>query len=148
MANNRTLTAANAILLIGVESLYPAAVRIQGFSSDDITDMDSIDLTETSMGIDGRLSGGYVPAPVRQNITLQADSVSNDIFEVWSNYERSNKEKLIAFGSIILPATNRQYIMKRGFLRTYSPLPAARKTLQPRRFTLEWQSVTPVPYLL
>lgn len=148
MANTRTLTSTTAILLIGIDGLYSAAVRIQGFSSDDITDADSVEPVETSMGLDGRLSAGFVPVPIRQNITLQADSVSNDIFEAWSNYERNQKEKVVAFGSLILPATKRSYIMQRGFLRTYAPFPAARKSLQPRKFTIEWQSITPVPYLI
>lgn len=145
MANNRTLTSANAILLIAVNPIYPIAVRIQGFSADDITDMDNIDPVETSMGIDGRLSAGFVPVAVRQNITLQADSKSNDFFEYWSTYERTQREKLVASGTLIIPATKRQYTMTRGFLRTYSPMPAARRSLQPRRFTLEWEQVVPTP---
>lgn len=145
--NNRTLTSANAILMIGVDLIFPVPQRISGFSADDITDMDAIEPTETSMGIDGRLSAGYAPASIRQNITLQADSTSNDMFEFWANYERGAREKLVASGTLILPATDRQYVMTRGFLRSYSPIPAARRSLQPRRFTIEWQSVVPAPSL-
>lgn len=145
MANTRTLTSANAILLIGAEKLFPVAKRIQGFSADDVTDMDSIEQVETSMGVDGRLSAGFVPVPIRQNITLQADSTSNDLFELWSNFERVNKEKYPAFGTLILPAVDRQYVLVRGFLRSYSPLPAARKSLQPRRYSIEWEKVIPTP---
>lgn len=145
--NTRTLTAANAILLIGVDLIFPIAQRIQGFSTDDVTDMDGIEPVETAMGVDGRLSAGYVPVSVRQNITLQADSESNDLFEFWATYERTRREKSVATGTLIIPGTQRQYTMTRGFLRNYLPIPALRKSAQPRRFTIEWERVTPSPYL-
>ncbi len=79
--NNRTLTSANAILLLSVNGLFDTARRIEGFSSDDITDADAIETVETSMGVDGRLSGGYVHVATRQKIVLQADSLSIEFFE-------------------------------------------------------------------
>ena len=145
MANTRTLTAANAILTIGVESLYPQGRRLQGFSADDITDIDALAIGEGSMGVDGRLSAGFVFNPVPQNITLQADSESNDMFETWAATERLRVEKFVAFGSILLPATGARYTLTRGFLMSTSVLPAVRKTLQARRYSITWERVTPSP---
>lgn len=143
--NNRTLTAANSNLLISVASIFPLPIKIQGFSADDITDMDSVTSKETSMGIDGRLSAGFVPAPITQNITLQADSPSIDFFEDWFTYERQSRDAYVATGQLILPATGKTYAMTRGFLTNYAPIPAARRTLQPRRFTIIWENVAPAP---
>ncbi|NML93805.1 phage tail fiber protein [Novosphingobium olei] len=143
--NTRTLTSADCIFTISVDPLFPVAVRIQGFSADDITDIDAQTIKETSMGVDGRLSAGFIPAPAMQNVTLQADSQSNDFFDAWATYERTYKRALVATGQIILPAVDKVFICARGFLTTYAPMPAARKTLQPRRHTLTWQSVTPTP---
>lgn len=145
--NNRTLTSANAILLIGVDILVPVPQRIQGFSTDDITDMDAIEPVETAMGVDGRLSAGFVPVPIRQNITLQADSESNDFFDVWASYERARKEKSVAAGTLIIPGLKRQVTLYRGFLRSYTPIPPLRKTSQPRRYTIEWEKIYPAPYI-
>lgn len=146
MANNRTLTAANAIILLSVAGLFDVATRIQGFSADDITDTDAIEPTETSIGIDGRLSAGYAPVSVRQNITLQADSLSNDLFENWASAEATLRDKYVASGTIIIPATARKYDLTRGFLRGFMVMPSLKKTLQPRRYTIEWERVTPAPY--
>jgi len=143
--NNRTLTSANSILLLSVDPIFPIPIRLQGFSADDVTSIDALEPTETSMGIDGRLSAGYVPVPVSQNITLQADSESNDFFDFWANYERQAKEKVVASGTIILPGTQAQYVLFRGFLRGYAPLPDVKRTLQPRRFTVVWERITPAP---
>jgi len=142
MANNRTLTAADAILMLQVAPVWPVFTRIKGFAADDITNIDAVDTAETVMGVDGRLSAGYVPAPLRQTITLQADSQSNDYFEEWYRYERQNRQKLVASGQIVFRGTQRTYICTRGFLRNYTPIPAARRILQPRTFTIEWESVT------
>ena len=145
MANNRTLTAANCILMIGVQGLYDTPRRIQGFSADDVTDFDALTVKETQMGVDGRLSAGYVLNPTAQNITLQADSESNDFFENWLQAERQRRETYVAFGTILVRATNRRYTMNRGFLMSSSLMPAFRKTLQPRRYALSWENVAPGP---
>lgn len=145
MANNRTLTAANAIIMLGVQNLFDSPKQIQGFSADDVTDLDGLAVGETSMGVDGRLSAGFVFNPITQNITIQADSESNDFFERWQQAERQRKEKYIAFGTILVKATGRRYTLTRGFLTTVSLMPAIRKTLQPRRFSLTWENVSPGP---
>lgn len=145
--NNRTLTSANAIILISVQGLYPAAQRIQGFSADDIFDTDAIQPAETSMGVDGRLSAGFVPVSTKMNITLQADSLSIDLFETWLQTEKALREKLVANGVVVLPSVQKKYQMTRGFLLSVPQTPAMRKSAQPRRFTLEWENVSPSPYL-
>ncbi|MDE2434738.1 MAG: hypothetical protein KGM49_00625 [Sphingomonadales bacterium] len=143
--NNRTLTSADCILLLAVNPIFPVAQRIQGFSADDVFDTEPVQTGETSMGVDGRLSAGYTPVPVPMNISLQADSLSNDFFEFWADYERGTGQKLVATGTVLLPATKRQYAMTRGFLRMVPLTPSAKKILQPRRYTVEWERVSPAP---
>lgn len=145
--NNRTLTSANAIILIQVQGLFDTPQRIQGFSADNITNTDQVDTSETSMGVDGRLSAGYVPAPVRQTIMLQADSLSIDLFEAWDAAQQQTRDLYTAFGQIMLPATFRKYTMTRGFLRQFTRTPSLQKTLQPRSIVLEWERVLPAPFI-
>lgn len=145
MANNRTLTSANAVIMLGVVGLYDVPRRLQGFSADDVADVDAVSTGETQIGVDGRLSAGFVYNPITQNITLQADSESNDIFEQWQQAERQRLEKYVAFGSILIPALGRRYTMRRGFLTNMQLMPALRKTIQPRRYTIMWESGTPGP---
>ena len=145
MANTRTLTAANAVLTLGVINLFPTPRVIKGFSADDVTDVESLTNGETMMGVDGRLSAGFVFNPVPQSITLQADSQSNDFFDQWQQAERQAREKYEAFGSIFLLATSTRYTLTRGFLTQVSIMPAIRKTLQPRKFMLTWEKVIVSP---
>lgn len=145
MANDRTLTAANAIIMIGVRGLFDTPRRLQGFAADNVTTIDPVTNTETSMGIDGRLSAGFVFNPVPQSITLQADSESVDMFEFWHAAQRQRRETYWAFGSILLRATNKRYVMDRGVMTSASLMPAINRTLQPRQFSLTWESVTVGP---
>ncbi len=65
MANNRTLTAANAVIMLGITGLYDVPRRLQGFSADDVADVEAVSTGETgaarlqarafagSLGLDG-----------------------------------------------------------------------------------------------
>jgi len=145
MANNRTITSANAILMLGVVGLYDTPRRIQGFSADDLSNTDALTTAETSFGIDGRLSAGWVFNAVVQNIMLQADSESIDFFENWTQAERQRRETYIAFGSLLIKATSKRYTMTRGFKTASSVMPSLRRTIQPRQFSITWQDVTAGP---
>jgi hypothetical protein len=145
--NTRTLTSANSTLLLAVGIVFPVAVKIQGYATDDMTGMDAISPKEVSMGIDGRLSAGYVPVPTTQNITLQADSLSIDFFEAWHTYEQQVRETLFATGTLIVPGAQKAYAMTRGVLTNYAPIADLRRNLQPRRFSIVWESVAPAPTL-
>lgn len=143
MANNRTLTSANSRLYLSVATIYPAQTLLQGYTADDITDTDAVQPAQTVKGLDGRLSAGFIPFAVTQNITLQGDSVSNDLFENVLEYEKTASEKYVFTGLLVIPATMRQYALTRGFLTSIQQTPALRNLVQPRRYTITWESVTP-----
>lgn len=145
MANNRTLTSANAVIMLGVTGLYDAPRQLKGFSADDVTALDAFNSGEGSMGVDGRLSMGFVHNAVTQNITLQADSESNDLFENVNQAEYQRKEKYVLFGSILVRATGRRYTLSRGFIMATSLMPDLRKTLQPRRYSITWERIAVGP---
>lgn len=138
----KTLTAANSVLLLSVTGLFDIPVRIQGFAADNVFDTDDIQPTETAMGVDGKLSAGYVPVAVRQGYSVQADSDSIDIFERWYAAQQAAREVYFANGSTYLPSVAKKYAMVRGVLQGYSPMPVAQKVLQPRKFSILWESTT------
>ncbi len=138
----KTLTAANAVLLLTVAGLFDTPLPLQGFEVDDIYDVDNVVPAETKMGVDGKLSGGWVPVPIVQNITLQADRDSISVFEDWYNAQQTAQEVYIANGSILLPSVERSYVMTKGFLTGYKPTPDGKKVLQARKFAVTWERVT------
>ena len=140
-----TLTGASCILTISVPGLFNSPVTLQGFAADDVFSTDDQEVAETSMGVDGILSGGFVHVPIKQTIALQADSASNAIFETWAAQQKAALDTYTANGTANIVSTGRSYVMTKGFLSTIKTVPDVKKLLQPRRFVITWQSIRSVP---
>jgi hypothetical protein len=140
-----TLTTANSAFALQIAGLYPTPQSIQGYAADDAFAAEDVVPVEAMMGVDGKLSGGYVPYPTKLHVTLQADSPSNAIFDNWLSAQAAAKELYIANAVISLPGTGDKYTFTRGFLTTASPMSASKKMLQPRRFVITFESCTKAP---
>jgi len=139
------ITSANAIIIISVPLYLPVPFQIQGFSADNIFDVDEVDAAEVSMGVDGLLSGGVIPAPITQNFSLQADSPSIANFDAWYWGQRQALVLGQAQAVVTFTGIGTTYNCTQGILRRYKPMADAHKMLQPRRFSIVWQSALPVP---
>lgn len=140
-----TLTAANSVLALQVAGLYPVPQVIKGYATDDAFLAQDRTIAEVMMGVDGRQSGGYTPASTVFEITLQADSPSMAIFDNIISAMSSTREIFIINGTIRLPGTEQKYAMTNGIMNIVSPMPGVKKILQPRKFTITFESCTPAP---
>jgi hypothetical protein len=138
-----TITSANSVFTITVPGLFPAPVQLQGYSAERAWNSDQQDLAETQMGVDGRMTAGYVPNPVKQTISLQADSPSKAIFKAIAAAMQSSKDVYYISGAIDLPSTGESFSGVRGVLVNFKPLPDAAKVLQPMDFAIVWESLLP-----
>lgn len=143
--HNSTLTAANSVITLSIAGLFSAPQQLQGFSADNIFEIGDQTVTEVLMGVDGRLSGGFVFNAIEQTFDLQADSPSNSIFETWAAQQARNRDTYVATGVVTLKSVGTKYSLTRGFLGTLPPLPSAAKILQPRKYLIHWESVQAVP---
>lgn len=138
------ITAANAVLMLSIPGLFAVPQQLQGFAADDVYDLDEIESVETLMGVDGRLSGGFVWKPQPQTITLQADSASNAVFDAWNENQKSGLRTYQANGVLILPSLGIKFVQTVGFLTNYKA-PGAKRLVQQRRYRVTWQNVSPAP---
>ncbi len=136
-----TITAANSIVMLGIRNLFPVALEIQGFSMDDVFGSEALETVETMMGVDGRLSAGWVATAKKFTISLQADSPSNDVFDSCHNAQETVREAFEWFGELSLPSIGRTFTLTQGYMTTYMPTPEVKKVLQPRKFTLTWARI-------
>jgi hypothetical protein len=136
-----TITSANSVFTIVAAGLFPVPVQLQGYSSDRAFMTEALDLAEVMMGIDGRMTAGYTPNPVRQTITLQADSPSRDIFTTIIQATKTFREVYYLTGSITLPSTNESFALTRGILVTVQQMPDAQRVLQPIDYSITWESI-------
>ena len=140
-----SITSANAVLLLTIPPLFPVPQQLQGFATDDVYDIPQIKSVETLMGVDGVLSGGFVYVMIPQEITLQADSASNAVFDTWWTQMQAAQDVYVASGLIKLPSVATKFLQTVGYLTGYKPAPGAKKVLQPRRYEITWQSIAPAP---
>lgn len=141
----KSLTGATTIITLTVPGIFTSPQQLQGFTADDVYDIDQQEIVETLMGVDGKQSGGFVIVAVKQNFTLQADSVSNDLFEQWASFMRQNRDAIPCSGYTSLKAIGKAYNSVNGFLTLFSPAPAVGKLIKPRKYTISWESIQAVP---
>ena len=136
-----TITSANSVFTIVIPGLFPAPVQLQGYASDKAFTTEALDLAEVQMGVDGRMTAGFVPNPTKQTITLQADSPSKDIFTALIQAMKTAREVFYISGSIALPSTGESFTLTRGILTNAKQIPDAQKVLQPVDYVITWESV-------
>ena len=144
MATNTTITSANSVLIL-TASLFPAPQKIQGFASDKAFAIDTPDIVETQMGVDGRMTAGFTPASVKQTISLQADSPSVSFFTTLTQAMKTTREVIYLSGTLSLPSTGENFVLTRGVLTTPKQAPDGQKVLQARDYVITWESVNASP---
>lgn len=140
-----SISSTNITFMLGVWGLYTVPQQIQGFADDDVFEFDDINIAENHMGVDGKLSSGLLFEAHPQNITLQADSASNQFFDAWIAAELAQRDKYTAHGIITMPAINYSYVLTNGFLTQHSVMAGAKKVLQPRKYVITWEKVFGAP---
>lgn len=142
-----SITSVNAVFMLSVTGLFPSPQPLQGFIADDLFDFGQTNSKEIILGADGIMSAGFVPTTFMQNIAFLPDSQSVDIIEAWYQAEQAIRSVYYANATILLD-TGKAYTLTRGALTGYSPAPDAKKILQPRKFSITWQSITPSAQIL
>lgn len=141
-----SITAANAIITIGIPGIFNLPQQIQGFSSDDIFDVETIEMIEESMGIDGILTAGFKFVPIPMSVSLQADSVSVGIFDFWAGSQQAGIDAFPGFGTLALPSLQKKWVLNKGYLKGWPPMPSAGKVLKPLKYNMVWGQMIPQPF--
>ncbi|HHR6131460.1 TPA: phage tail fiber protein [Providencia alcalifaciens] len=79
--NPKTITSANAVLMLRCKGVYDNFVRIQGFQADNAWGFGDSNIAETKMGVDGKQSIGYTPHETQWTLYLEANSESRRVLE-------------------------------------------------------------------
>lgn len=140
-----TITSADASFVISSADFALAATILQGYAADAAFATDNAETAQTSLGVDGKLSAGWVPRSYNQTITLQPDSPSRPLFDAIVTAQDAGRAIYRLSGVLHLPGNKYSYTMSRGVLKSYSSIPNAQKILQPMTFVIEWEKILPVP---
>ena len=140
-----SITSANSSFTISVAGLIPAPTELGGYATDDAWDTEDVELAEVVIGVDGKKSAGFVYALVPMVLHFQADSDSIDLFEEIIRQTKLQREVFRIDGQLIVPATSKVYECINGTLTKGKVLPDGKKTLQPRTFSIVWQTIEGAP---
>ena len=132
------ITSANSTLVLTVENLYPAGVKIEGFSTDNSFAMDDDTIAETHMGVDGKLTAGFTPSEKSVTLTLDAGSSSYEVLCNIYNMSKTNMTVLDTSMQITVPALGKEFSFKNGVMVTGHPLPAGEKVLGNTNWTFHF----------
>ena len=142
---DRSITSADSTFVLSSSDFALAATILEGYAADAAFAMDNADTAETMLGVDGKLSAGWIPRSYNQTITLQADSKSRALFDALVTAQDATRNVFRLNGVINLPGNQYSYNLTRGVLKKYTAMPTAQKVLQPLTFVIEWEKVLAVP---
>ena len=140
-----TITSANSSFILRVAGVFLTPQIIQGYAADDAFTQEAFDLTETRMGVDGNLSGGYTPSPKRLTVMLMPDSIALDTFLVWKAAIEAAKETFPGSAVVEYPSISKVFTFGKVFFKNTSGMPSAKKVLDPFAAVLEYQDLTSAP---
>lgn len=145
MATPNSISASNAVITLSIPPLFVVPQQLQGFGADDVFDIPAIESVETMMGVDGVLSAGFVFVKIPWSFTLQADSASNSVFDIWWTQMQAAQDVYAASGQVSLSSIGTKFNLTNGYLTSYKPAPDAKKLLQARKFTITFERIAPAP---
>ena len=140
-----TLTVANSSFTLSVDDVFPVPVPMQGYAVDDAFDTENVAPNEAVMGVDGNLSGGYTPYPVKLKFVLQADSASNIFMDTWRQAMDAAKEAFTANVTIVAPGPGKIWTFTKGFLTGDVPAAPGKKIFGPQTYEITFESVSAAP---
>lgn len=112
--NPKTITSANAVLMLRCEGVYDDYIRIQGFQADNAWEFGEANIGETRMGVDGKQSIGYTPHETPWTLYLEANSVSTQVMENIRKDFNSNMETRFIEIIVEMPSIGKRYQGKGG----------------------------------
>jgi hypothetical protein len=137
----KSITSADIIFVLSVPELGIIGHKLQGFAVDKAFDTDAKTFAETIVGVDGKISAGYIASKGTMHITLQADSDSIDVMNVILEASQTARRVYALSGNITIPAVNRSFTLTKGFIVTGKIVPDAKKMLDPIDYTIDWESM-------
>ena len=139
--SDTTITSANSKLYLSANILFPVPVKMEGYASDRAFTVDAIDMAEINMGVDGRMTAGYVFNPTTQTISLQPDSPSNDFFDLLIEAQKSTRDIYYLSASLEVPSTGKSYTFTKGVLQSGKQVADHAKVQQNKEHKIVWERV-------
>lgn len=125
------ITAADAVVNLTCDEIYPAGIRLENFAADAIANADDITQGDARMGVDGGLAAGFVPSIKSITLTLEANSPSTKALQQIYMAQEANRKLYQCSLKIELPSTGQLHLFTGGVMMGGQPFAAPQKVLAP-----------------
>lgn len=142
MAQPRNVTSLDLQVLLTIPGLFDAGVQLEGFGAGTALVPEGLDVAETSMGVDGKMSAGRKPAIEKVKITFAADSLSCDTIEEWKGTQDAFGNLLYADMTVLVPGLGKLYTYTKGVLKTFKSAADAKNKMEDVEYEIHFESVT------
>jgi hypothetical protein len=140
MDNHRDITTANAISILTVDDLFPNGIVLEQYATDQSIGMDNSQITETRMGVDGKMVAGFTPNIKVVTISLEASSPSVVYFNQLADAMETYRKIYLCHLQCEVPSIYSLYRWKNGVLQTATIMPPHKKVLDPTSWVFHFES--------
>jgi hypothetical protein len=116
----------------------------EGYSADNIFTSDFPDFAETRMGVDGKMSAGYIPTIKHLDFSFEASSHNITYFQAIATTVEMTKTPCPIVVSISLPAISKRFVCT-GVVKSVKMLMDAANVLEPMTVGMDFESIVPMP---
>ena len=146
MAELTNITSANASLVLVVDTIIPAGVQLEHFSTDQAFSLSEVTVVEDRMGVDGNLAAGWIPSIKTVQIDLEAASPSLWFLDMLQRAMENNRTIYDCTLVATIPSIRKVYTWSKGVLKSGTLVSNAKKVLDPTTWTFDFANLTIVPY--
>lgn len=139
--NNMDISSANAEAVLVVDKIFPAGIVLENFGTDQSLSMDSVDITETRKGVDGKMVAGFTPVIYPLTITLEASSPSYRSLATLLDAMTANKKIYRCSLVCSLPSIGKRFAWANGVLKSGVPFPTNGKVLDATTWVFHFESM-------
>lgn len=146
MAELENITSANASLVLVVDTIIPAGVQLEHFSTDAAFNLSEVTVVEDRMGVDGHLAAGWIPSIKTVQVSLEAASPSLWFLDMLARAMENNRTIYDCTLVATVPSIRKVYTWSKGVLKSGTMVSNAKKVLDPTTWTFDFANLTIVPY--
>ena len=146
MSELTNITSANASLVLIVDTIIPAGVQLQHFSTDSMFELSEVTVTEDRMGVDGNLAAGWIPSIKTVKVDLEAGSPSMWFMDMLASAMESDRTIYKCTLIATIPSIRKIYTWTGGVLKTGTMVNNAKKVLDPTSWTFDFADLAILPY--
>ena len=137
------ITSANSAFILTVTKLQIASVALERYAVDTAWSLEDVETAVAQVGVDGKMSAGWVPRLNAMTISFTPDSESITMFDAIVTAQDTMKTIYTVQGTLSLPSVTKAYTLSNGVITQFKAIPDGGRVLQPQSYRITWESVKP-----